>query len=110
MKNYKKFIEDNTIRLDASGRGGGIEIDISNYLKIDDAKMSAYQNYLGGGMLGAVQSDCNLDVESLSETKQTKIYKLADELKKYFFDLTNHDDEWEHQSFIQNQSMPSSAY
>lgn len=105
-----EYIENNTIRLEASGRGGGIEIDVSELFG-NDCKMSAYQNYLGGGMLGSIQNDCNFDTENLSATKQALCYKLADELKRYFHNLTNHeDDEWENQSYEQNQSMPKSAY
>ena len=42
-----------TLRLQVSSRGGGIEIDLSS-LGFKGEKMAAYQNYLGGGLLGAV--------------------------------------------------------
>ena len=56
--NFSEYIEDNTIRLDASRRGGGIEIDATDFLGYGgryELRMTAYQNYLGGGMLGSVQ-------------------------------------------------------
>jgi len=107
---YEEYIEENTLRCEASYRGGGIEIDVSSLFG-EDCKMSAYQNYLGGGMLGSIQSNCNFDTESLSEAKQKKCFDLADELKRYFHNLTNHeDDEWESQTYDVNQSMPTSAY
>ena len=106
-KNLALFIEQNTLRLDASGRGGGIEIDTGEFFG-EDTKMTAYQNYLGGGMLGRICSDANFEPES---EKQELFDELEIELKKYFHDLTNHeDDEWEEQSFKQNQTMPVSGY
>lgn len=106
--NYKNFIEENTLRCEASGRGGGIEVDCSELFKIDGAKMSAYQNYLGGGMLGAIQSNANFEPK---KSQNKKFDKLSEDLKKYFHNLTNHEgDEWEEQSYDQNQNMPVSAY
>ena len=40
-------------RLEVSSRGGGIEIDLTRF-GFKGEFMSAYQNYLGGGMLGKV--------------------------------------------------------
>lgn len=104
-----KYIEENTLRCEASHRGGGIEIDVSDHLKIEDAKMTAYQNYLGGGMLGSVCSDRNF--ETKDKAKNKKADDMTEALKKYFFDMTNHTgDKWEEQIFEQNQRMPESAY
>ena len=110
--NYKKYIEDNTISCDAGGRGGGIEIDVSELLpELNEPKMASYQNYLGGGMLGSICNNCNFDTESLSKKDQAVIFELADQLNRYFHSLTNHaGDEWEEASFNQNQSRPVSAY
>jgi hypothetical protein len=47
------------IREKYSSRGGGIEIDLTPY-GYEGEKMSAYQNYLGGGMLGAVANSCTI--------------------------------------------------
>lgn len=108
--NYEEFIENNTIRVDASGRGGGIEIDVAELFG-EDCKMTAYQNYLGGGMLGSIQSDCNFNAVGLTASKQKIFGEIDDALKRYFHNLTNHsEDEWEDQSFEKNQSMPVSAY
>ena len=108
MKNYN--IEDNIIRIDASRRGGGIEIDASELFG-EGCKISAYQNYLGGGLLGAIQSDINF---MPSEEQKKDVLKLSEELKRYFHDITNEEaseyDEWNGMSYEQNQSMPSSGY
>jgi len=111
--NYIKYIEDNTIRCEASGRGGGIEINLSPLLSKyeQDFRMTAYQNYLGGGMLGAIQSDQNFNPEDLSEVDQTLVEAITEELKKYLHNMTNHvGDEWEEATFEENQSRPVSAY
>ncbi len=52
-------LQDNIIREKYSSRGGGIEVDLTAY-GYDGEKMTAYQNYLGGGMLGAVGNDCTI--------------------------------------------------
>ena len=108
MKNYN--IENNIIRLDASRRGGGIEIDVSELFG-EGCRMSAYQDYLGGGLLGAIQSDINF---MPSEEQKKDVLKLSEELKRYFHDITNEYaseyDEWNGMSYEKNQSMPTSAY
>lgn len=108
-----EYIEAHTLRLDASGRGGGIEIEVTDLFKPtqdgDALKMTAYQNYLGGGMLGAIQSSSNFLPLDPKEKEQLKTY--AEDLKKYFHTLTNHDgDEWEEATFEENQRRPESAY
>lgn len=108
MKNYN--IEDNIIRIDASRRGGGIEIDVSELFG-EGCKMSAYQNYLGGGLLGSIQSDINF---TPTKKQGKKVIELAEELKRYFHKITNEEaseyDEWNKMSYEKNQSMPSSGY
>ena len=97
--------EQITLREQISSRGGGIEIDLST-LGFRGVKMTAYQNYLGSGMLGRVCNDC-----TISDWRDNdKLCEIANQLKRYFFDLTNPDSEWEHQSYEQNQNMPISAY
>lgn len=91
-------------RQQVSSRGGGVEISL-DHLGYQGGRMVAYQNYLGGGLLGAVQGDCNVrgwkSNKSLSE--------LNEQLKEYFHNLTNpHDAEWEDMSYEQNQKMPAS--
>lgn len=102
------YIERNTLRLRAGHRGGGIEIDLSELIGIEGAKMSAYQNYLGGGLLGSIQNSYNFDTQ---DADTAKLDEITDALNRYFHDLTNHEgDEWESASFEQNQSRPASAY
>jgi len=52
-------IKNSVIREKYTSRGGGIEIDLTQYGYTDE-KMSAYQNYLGGGMSGGVANDCTI--------------------------------------------------
>jgi len=111
---YNKYIEENTIRCEVSRRGGGIEIGISNlFPNLEDGRVSAFQNYLGGGMLGKINTDKNfdLDKECMSEKEGEILSELVEQLKRYFHDLTNHeDDEWEKATYKENQSRPASAY
>ena len=99
--------ENITLRLETSHRGGGIEIDLEPLGYPEGARMSAYQNYLGGGILGAIQNDCNMEawqnVEGLPE--------IAEALARHFHAITNPEgDEWLDFDFETNQSMPASAY
>ncbi len=55
----KTKIKDAVIREKYTSRGGGIEIDLTQYGYTDE-KMSTYQNYLGGGMLGSLANDCTI--------------------------------------------------
>jgi len=94
-----------TLRKEISIRGGGLEISL-NSLGHKNEKMTAYQNYLGGGMLGRVANDC-----TVSDWRQdAELVEVAEQLRKYFFNLTNPDTEWESQTFEQNQKMQVSAY
>lgn len=107
---FTEYIEANTLRLEASYRGGGIEISAEDYLELPHAKMTAYQNYLGGGMLGAIGTSRNFDVTASPEL-QAKADELAEALQRYFHNITNHDDDdWEAADFEANQSRPTSAY
>jgi len=112
-------IEKNILRKQVSSRGGGVEIKLDDLgLDYKGEKMSAYQNYLGGGMLGRVASNNtierqggNMARQNISEEMRDKLSNLEERLRKYYFELTNpSDDEWEHQSYEQNQQMSVSAY
>lgn len=46
-------IAENITREDFSTRGGGVELDLTAF-GYEDEFLSAYQNYLGGGMLGGI--------------------------------------------------------
>ena len=100
-------IEAVTIRSKVTSRGGGVEIDVSALgFHIPDVKMTAYQNYLGGGMLGKVSGDCNLK----NWKRFSELIELQNKLRSYYHRLTNPDSEWESSTFDQNQSRPVSAY
>ena len=112
--NFTEYFEGNTLRLELSHRGGGIEIDAEDYLHLPHAKMTAYQNYLGGGMTGSIQSSCNFDV-SIDADLQAKALALAEALKRYFYSLSNEEvaewDEWAvSESFEAQQRRSGSAY
>jgi len=109
MNNKNINFEDITLRCEYSRRGGGIEIDLTS-LGWDGVKMTAYQNYLGGGMLGSINNDCTIsDWEDVDE-----LCEIAEELRKYFHLLTNEDvddyDEWASDDYDGIQSRASSAY
>jgi len=110
--NFKEI----TLRIEASTRGGGIEIDLTT-LGFRGEKMSAYQNYLGGGMLGRVCSNDTIrhtgDVKNylMYSSEADALDNIADQLRKYFHDITNPcEDMWENQSYEQNQNNIESAY
>jgi hypothetical protein len=101
-----------TLRLEVSKRGGGVEIDLTRF-GFKGEKMSAYQNYLGGGMLGRICENNTINAfnKVISSKKQLKLEQIGEELKKYFHSLTNpEEEEWESVSYEQNQEMSTSAY
>jgi hypothetical protein len=105
-------IEETTLRVNASHRGGGIEIDLTDW-GFPDEKMAAYQNYLGGGMLGSIQVNDTIRRQSLTTTDENakELDEIGEALMRYFHNLTNHEgDEWEEASFEENQLRPSSGY
>ena len=102
-----------TLRTNITSRGGGIEIDLTT-LGFKGERMAAYQNYLGGGMLGKV---CVNDTARqsgkpfLTDRQTVKLMQIGEQLMRYFHSLTNPDEEeWESVSFEQNQNMPVSGY
>jgi hypothetical protein len=111
MKKNVNF-EDVTLRLNVTSRGGGIEIDLTPF-GFKGEKMAAYQNYLGGGMLGRVNANNTVDAynKKVTDTQRKKLDMLEENLMKYFHSLTNpDDDEWESVSFEQNQTLRTSGY
>ncbi len=100
-----------TLRKEISTRGGGVEIDLTHF-GFRGEKMSAYQNYLGGGLLGRICANDTIRAYNKPHTEKqaAKLDKIAERFKKYFHELTNPDTEWEGQSYEQNQRMPVSAY
>tara|TARA_R110002012_G_scaffold84594_1_gene211468 strand:- start:637 stop:933 length:297 start_codon:yes stop_codon:yes gene_type:complete len=98
-------MEFKVLRQRVSTRGGGIEIDLSPF-GYEDEKMTAYQNYLGGGILGGIGNDCTIRDWNIDD----KLMDIAKHLSMYFHSLTNPDDEYEGMSFEDRQSLPMSAY
>ena len=47
--------------------------------------MSDYQNYLGGGMLGAIGNSCTVE----DWRKDNKLVRLAQELRDYYIERMN---------------------
>ena len=70
--------------------------------------MSAYQNYLGGGMLGSILSDCNVP----NWKDNPKLVKLSEDMKQYYTILRAEalEEEFNLDEFINQQTMPTSAY
>ena len=100
-----------TLRQEISSRGGGIEIDLTRF-GFSGQKMSAYQNYLGGGMLGKVCANNTIEAfqRPCTDKQKAKLDKIAERLKMYFHNITNPDTEFEGQSYELNQKMSVSAY
>lgn len=105
-------VEYKVLRLEASHRGGGIEISLDPIA--EGEKMAAYQNYLGGGMLGSIGVNDTLRRPNrpwLGEHVNQLLDEVAEGLKRAFHNITNHeDDEWESATFEENQRHPQSAY
>jgi hypothetical protein len=97
------------LREEISSRGGGVEIDLSRF-GFKGKKMSAYQNYLGGGMLGKIGVNDNIRAFDLpcTDKQSEKLDKIGLRLKKYFFTLQY--GEFNQEQFESNQKRPISAY
>ena len=95
-----------TLRLKVSHRGGGIKISLDK-LGYPNEKMTAYQNYLGGGMLGSIHNDCTIELWS----QDSKLCEIANKLSVYYFNISNNeDDEYTEGDFEELQKRPVSAY
>ena len=108
----KITFEEITLRLEVSSRGGGVEIDLSNY-GFKDQRMSSYSNYLGGGMLGRVCVNNTVQLpfnRPCTDKQKAKLEKIGEELKRYYYNLTNPNTEWEGQTYELNQNMAVSSY
>lgn len=125
LSDLQLYFEDLAIKPDylidaeISYRGGSITIDASYFLNFKQSYLNNYgttdcgtsQNYLGGGMLGSVYFGSNFSFKHILKKDYARFEKLQNELKQLHHYLTNHsDDEWEDQTYKQNQAMPSSAY
>lgn len=74
-------IQDSITREEISHRGGGVELDLTDF-GYEDEFLSAYQNYLGGGTRGAVANSCTVEDWEMDET----LVRLAAELREYYED------------------------
>lgn len=72
-------IAEHITREEYSYRGGGCELDLTAF-GYEDEFLSAYQNYLGGGMLGGVGNSCTVE----DWRKDEKLVKLAEKLSEYY--------------------------
>jgi hypothetical protein len=83
-------IELNTINCDISYRGGTLKVDVSElFPNIENAVMGAYQNYLGGGIAGAIVGAAMFDPSELSAKEEKVFHALRERIKQYFYDLNN---------------------
>jgi len=119
MKNKKADlfdIEANIKECDASHRGGSIKVDVSElFPEVENAFMGAYQNYLGGGLRGAIVGASMFEPAELSRNEQKVFFALKERIKKYFFAITNDEnldmnDEWNTMEYEKQQSLPVSGY
>lgn len=105
--NYQKYIKENITREEITHRGGGVEISLDAF-GIEGGLMSAYQNYLGGSMLGSIQGNMN------GPYTHDDVQELQEELKKYFFKASGGEYEdyegGDTVTFEDRQSRPGSAY
>ena len=106
----KMNFEKITLREKITSRGGGIEISLDDF-GYPGEKMAAYQNYLGGGMLGKVCVNDTIRAKHkfVELSIADELDQIGEGLKKYFHELTNPEG-WENQTFEQNQTMPERAY
>lgn len=74
-------IAENITRDKFSYRGGGIELDLTVY-NYEDKLLSAYQNFLGGGMLGSIGNSCTVEDWHMDE----KLVRLAERLSEYYLE------------------------
>lgn len=74
-------ITENITQEDLSHRGGGVELDLTAF-GYEDELMSAYQNYLGGGIRGSVANSCTIEDWQMDD----KLVRIADELREYYED------------------------
>ena len=112
----KPRIEDHILRQKVLSRGGGVEIDLTPW-GFEGEMMAAYQNYLGGGMLGRVCVNdtirdlaSNVRAQLMYNSRYDELDALGEELKRYFFHLTNPEGTWEEQDYDTNQTLPESGY
>jgi len=105
------------LREKLSSRGGGVEISLDEY-GFKGHRMAAYQNYLGGGMLGAIQVNdtirsqvSNVRLQLRWSNRFAELDEIGRELMAYLHERTNHvGDKWEEATLEELQKRPSHGY
>lgn len=122
LPEWYEFFKDHTIEADVSYRGGTFKASISELLPdvpSEQAVVGAYQNYLGGGIAGAIQAGAMMDPSELEEQDEALMREAMEAAKRYFYNLNNGGgDEWmqEHVTgaaaggYEENQKLSASAY
>ena len=97
--NYREFIENNTKDCDISYRGGSLKVDLSGLFtqtsldKIEangeDPIAGSYQNYLGGGIAGSIQTGRSFDLNLLTKGDYKKYIVFSEACKRYFYEINN---------------------
>jgi hypothetical protein len=103
-----RHVELPVLRSQISHRGGGFEVDLM-LAGWPQVRMTAYQNYLGGGLIGRIQNSCTIS----DWNADADLANIARQLRAVMHSLTNPDPDeqpWESQTFEQVQRMPVSAY
>lgn len=108
-------IEANIISCDVSYRGGTLKVDVSElFPTVSSPVMGAYQNYLGGGIAGAIVGAATFSPDELSEKDQKVFRALKERIKVFFYNLNaGGGDEYMVEnvnSYKQNQKLPVSGY
>ena len=105
MEKYFKEFEKNTKREEITHRGGGVEVSLS-FLgpKYEGQNMTAYQNYLGGGIRGRIGNDCTVK----HWEQDSKLAAVAEQLRKYYHKRSDGDEYNDNYDDIQKRSL--SAY
>jgi hypothetical protein len=115
LKIVEEFdVESHVIEGDISYRGGTLKVDVSSvFPNVSNPVMGAYQNYLGGGIAGAIIGGAQFTPDELNEDEKEIFTALLDKIKKYFYSLNNGggDDYMTENvnSFKNNQKLPSSG-
>ena len=114
MKAEEFDLEANIISCDISYRGGSIRWDVSSMFDTGDepAIMGTSQNYLGGGIAGAIENGYMFNPKALPADQFEQLQILKERMKRYHYDLNNGGgDEYmqeEVNSYEFNQNLPAS--
>ena len=113
-------VEAHVTDCDISYRGGTLKVDVSDiFPNVENAVMGAYQNYLGGGIAGAIVGAAQFLPDELNAKEKKTFFALKARIKEYFYDLNNGGgDEYMQENvtggggigYIKNQNLPVSGY